>query len=142
MKEAGRIYEDFSKRYLIKQVSSRSISDPTFLNRLSTPDGLYAIECEIAEDADIDPRNIYVDFPDRPSVTFYPGRFQLDEIVLFERGSSGYEFWRVADVSPMARSFSRILKPVRVYTTRGYRSKVRKAADKVLESVDPAGSMT
>lgn len=140
LKEAGRIFDEFTKRYLIKQASSRSISDPTFLQRLSTPDGLYEIEAEIAEDAEIDPKYVYIDFPDRPSVTFYPGRFKLDEIVLFERGSGGYEFWRVTDVSPMARSFSRIMKPVRVYTTRGYRPKVRKAADRILESVDTSGT--
>ena len=142
MKEAGRIYGEFNRRYLIKQVSSRSISDTAFLNKISTPDGLFQVESEIAEDADIDPRNVYVDFPDRPSVTFYPGRFQLDEIVLFERGSAGYEFWRVTDISPMARSFTRIMKPVRVYTTRGYRSKVKKAADRILESVDTPGSLS
>ena len=140
MKEANRIFSDFSKRHLIKMVSSRAISDPTFLSKLKTPDGLYSIESEIAEDADIDPRNVYVDFPDRPSVTFYPGRYNLDEIALFERGSSGYEFWRVTEMSPIARSFSRILKPVRVYTTKGYRSKLKKAADRVLESVDAAGA--
>jgi HD superfamily phosphohydrolase len=137
---ANRIFSDYNKRYLIKLVSARSISDPTFLKKLSTPDGIYSIESEIAEDAGIDVKNIYVDFPDRPSVTFYPGKFDLDEIALFERGSSGYEFWKVSDTSPMARSFSRILKPVRVYTTRGYRSKLKQSADKVLESVDAAGS--
>jgi HD superfamily phosphohydrolase len=140
LRSANRIFSDFNKRYLIKLVSARSISDPAFLKKLSTPDGIYSIETEIAEDAGIDSKNVYVDFPDRPSVTFYPGKFDLDEIALFERGSSGYEFWKVSDVSPMARSFSRILKPVRVYTTRGYRSKLKNSADKVLESVDPAGS--
>jgi HD superfamily phosphohydrolase len=140
LKTANRIFSDFNKRYLIKMVSTRAISDPTFLNKLSTPDGLYSIEQEIADDADIDSHNVYIDFPDRASVTFYPGKFDLDEIALFERGSSGYEFWKLSDLSPMARSFSRILKPIRVYTTRGYRSKLKKSADKVLESVDAAGS--
>ena len=140
VRSASRIFSDFNKRYLIKLVSARSISDPTFLKKLSTPDGIYSIENEIAEDAGIDVKNVYVDFPDRPSVTFYPGKFDLDEIALFERGSGGYEFWKVSDTSPMARSFSRILRPVRVYTTRGYRSKLKSSADKVLESVDPAGS--
>jgi len=140
VRSASRIFSDFNKRYLIKLVSARAISDPTFLKKLSTPDGIYSIENEIAEDAGIDVKNVYVDFPDRPSVTFYPGKFDLDEIALFERGSGGYEFWKVSDTSPMARSFSRILRPVRIYTTRGYRSKLKSSADKVLESVDPAGS--
>ena len=140
LRTANRIFTDFNKRYLIKLVSARAISDPAFLNKLSTPDGIYSIEEEIAQDAGIDVKNVYVDFPDRPSVTFYPGKFDLDEIALFERGSGGYEFWKVSDSSPMARSFSRILKPVRVYTTRGYRSKLKNSADKILESVDVAGS--
>ncbi|TFG99311.1 hypothetical protein E4H12_03200 [Candidatus Thorarchaeota archaeon] len=140
LKSANRIFTDFNKRYLIKLVSARAISDPTFLKKLSTPDGIYSIESEIAEDAGIDAKNVYVDFPDRPSVTFFPGKFDLDELALFERGSGGYEFWKVTDVSPMARSFSRILQPVRVYTTRGYRSKLKNSADKVLESVDAVGS--
>ncbi|TFG30020.1 hypothetical protein EU528_08815 [Candidatus Thorarchaeota archaeon] len=140
LRSANRIFSDFNKRYLIKLVSARAISDPPFLKKLSTPDGIYSIETEIAEDAGIDSKNVYVDFPDRPSVTFYPGKFDLDEIALFERGSGGYEFWKVSDVSPMARSFSRILKPVRVYTTRGYRSKLKNSADRVLESVDAVGS--
>jgi HD superfamily phosphohydrolase len=140
LKIANRIFSDFTKRHLIKMVSTRAISDPVFLNKLSTPDGLFSIEQEIAEDADIDSHNVYIDFPDRASVTFYPSKFDLDEIALFERGSSGYEFWKLSDVSPMARSFSRIMKTVRVYTTRGYRSKLKKSADKVLESVDAAGS--
>jgi len=140
LRSASRIFTDFNKRYLIKLVSARAISDPAFLKKLSTPDGIYSIETEIAEDAGIDVKNVYVDFPDRPSVTFYPGKFDLDELALFERGSGGYEFWKVSDTSPMARSFSRILKPVRVYTTRGYRSKLKNSADKVLESVDTPGS--
>jgi HD superfamily phosphohydrolase len=140
LKNANRIFRDFSQRNLIKLVSSRSLSDPSFLTKLSTPDGLYAIEKEIADDAGIDPSNVYIDFPDRASVTYYPGRYNLEDLVLFERGSSGYEFWKVTDMSPMARSFTRILKPVRVYTTRGYRSKLKKSADAVLESVDAAGS--
>jgi hypothetical protein len=111
------------------------------LGRLSTPDGLYGLEKEIADDAGIDPSHVYVDFPDRASVTFYPGRFGFQDLVLFERGSSGYEFWPATDVSPIARSFSRILKPVRVYTIRGYRPKVKKSADKVLESVDTPGNL-
>lgn len=140
MRKANRIYSDFSKRNLIKLVSARALSDPVFLSKLSTADGLYEIEKEIADDAGIDSGNVYIDFPDRASVTYYPGRFSLDDLVLFERGSGGYEFWKVTDLSPVARSFSRILKPVRVYTTRGYRSKLKKSADAVLESVDAAGS--
>ncbi|MFW9843976.1 MAG: hypothetical protein ACFFEV_05325, partial [Candidatus Thorarchaeota archaeon] len=80
LRSANRIFSDFNKRYLIKLVSARAISDPVFLRKLSTPDGIYAIENEIAEDAGIDAKNVYVDFPDRPSVTFYPGKFNLDEI--------------------------------------------------------------
>ncbi len=140
MRLANRLFSEYSRRNLIKLVSTRSISDPAFLNKLTRPDGLFEIEREIAEDAGIDPQNVYVDFPDRPSVTFYPGKFSLDDIVLFERGSSGYEFWKISDVSPVARSYSRILKPVRVYTTKGYRSKLKKAADSVLESADGAGT--
>ena len=140
MLSANRLFSEFSKRNLIKLVSTRAISDPTFLSKLARPDGMFDIEREIAEGAGIDPQNVYVDFPDRPSVTFYPGKFNLDDVVLFERGSSGYEFWKVSDSSPVARSYFRILKPVRVYTTRGYRSKLKKSADSVLESVDVAGS--
>ncbi len=137
LRTANRIYDDFSKRNLIKLTSSRSISDPAFLSRLSTADGLYELEKEIADDAGIDPSLVYVDFPDRASVTFYPGRFSFEDLVLFERGSTGYEFWHATDVSLIARSFSRILKPVRVYTTRGYRPKLKKSADRVLESAEP-----
>jgi HD superfamily phosphohydrolase len=140
IRRANRIFDDFSKRNLIKLASSRAISDPTFLGKLATADGLYELEKEIADDAGIDPSHVYLDFPDRASVTFYPGRFGFEDLVLFERGSSGYEFWHATDLSPMARSFSRILKPVRVYTTRGYRPKLKKSADKVLESVDTTGS--
>ena len=74
-------------------------------------------------------------------MTYYPGKFPLDELVFFERGSKGYEFWPVDEVSLIARSFNRDLRPVRVYTTRGYRSKVKKAGDKLLESVDVPGSI-
>ena len=140
IRTANRLFEDFSRRNLIKLTSSRAISDPTFLGKLATADGIYELEKEIADDAGIDPGNVYIDFPDRVSVTFYPGRFGFDDLALFERGSSGYEFWHATELSPVARSFSRILKPVRVYTTRGYRSKLKKSADRVLESVDTAGS--
>ncbi len=140
LRAANRIFSDYSKRNLIKLVSTRALSDPAFLAKLSTADGLYEIEREIAEDAGIDPANVYIDFPDRASVTYYPGRYNLEDLVLFERGSEGYEFWKLTDVSPVARSFSRILKPVRVYTTRGYRSKIKKSADAALERVDTPGS--
>ncbi|MFX1580305.1 MAG: hypothetical protein ACFFBJ_11700 [Promethearchaeota archaeon] len=137
---ANSIFDDFRRRNLVKLASSRSISDPTFLNMLATVDGIYGLEKEIADDAGIDPKNVYIDYPDRASVTFYPGRFGFQDLVLFERGSSGYEFFLATDVSLIARSFSRILKPVRVYTTRGYRAKVKKSADRVLESTDSSGS--
>ncbi|MFX1559887.1 MAG: hypothetical protein ACFFBL_04820 [Promethearchaeota archaeon] len=140
IRTANSIFSDFNRRNLIKLTSSRAITDPVFLGKLATADGIYEIEKEIADDAGIDPSNVYIDFPDRVSVTFYPGRFGFDDLVLFERGSSGYEFWHATDLSLVARSFSRILKPVRVYTTRGYRSKIKKSADRVLESVDTPGS--
>lgn len=140
MRSASRLFSEYTKRNLIKLVSTRSISNPSFLNKLSTPDGLYAIEKEIADDTGIDQQNVYIDFPDRPSVIFHPGKFDLDEVVLFERGSTGYEFWKISDSSPVARSYYRILKTVRVYTTRGYRAKLKKSADSVLENADVAGS--
>jgi HD superfamily phosphohydrolase len=140
IRTANRIFDDFSRRNLIKLTSSRAISDPTFLGKLSTADGIYGLEKEIADDAGIDPGHVYIDFPDRISVTFYPGRFGFENLALFERGSSGYEFWHATDLSLVARSFSRIMKPVRVYTTRGYRTKLKKSADRVLESVDTTGS--
>lgn len=136
MKTAGRIFDAFKDRYLIKLASSRAIADQAFLKKLSTPDGLFEVEREIAEAAGIDPKNVYVDYPNRPSVEFYPGKYSLDDVVFFERGSRGYEFWDVADLSLIARSYKRDLRPVRVYTTRGYRSRVRKAGDELLESID------
>ena len=141
MQTASSLYKDIRKRYLIKLASERAISDVAFMKKISTPDGLFQVESEIAETADIDPRNVFVDYPDRASVTYYPGKFPLDELVFFERGSKGYEFWPVDEVSLIARSFNRDLRPVRVYTTRGYRSKVKKAGDKLLESVDVPGSI-
>ena len=80
MQNAHTLFDGFRRRNLIKLTSSRSISDPTFLNRLSTPDGIYGLEKEIADDAGIDPKHVYIDYPDRPSVTFYPGR--LDSRIL------------------------------------------------------------
>ena len=139
MRMAQRIFNDYRKRILIKQASARSIADEEFLTKIKTPDGLFAVESEIADAAGIDVKNIYVDYPDRPSVSYYPGKHELDDLVLFERGTKGYEFWPVEELSGIARSFHRKMKAVRVYTTRGYRSKVKKAADSLLESIDSPG---
>lgn len=136
VKLAAKVFDSFRNRYLIKLASSRAIADHAFLTKLATPDGLYDVEREIAEEADIDPKNVYVDYPNRPSVEFYPGKYSLDDVVFFERGSRGYEFWDVMDLSLIARSYKRDLRPVRVYTTRGYRSRVKKVGDRLLESVD------
>ncbi len=133
---SSHIFQDFRKRYLIKQVSSRSVSNEEFLAKLATPDGLFALEKEIADESGIDARNIYIDYPDRPSVSFHPGKHNLDDLALFERGSGGYEFWPVDELSSVARSYRRKLKPVRIYSTRGYRPKVKKYADSFLESID------
>lgn len=140
MQTASKLFEDFNARYLIKMASERAISDVAFLESISTPDGLFNVEKEIADNAGIAPSNVYVDYPDRISVSFYPAKFDIEDLVFFERGSKGYEFWPVEDVSLLARSFERKIKLVRVYTTRGYRSKVKKAADKLLESIDAPGS--
>jgi HD superfamily phosphohydrolase len=140
MRRASQIFCDYRKRYLVKLASERAISDEVFLNKISTPDGLFNVENEIAEEADIDPRNVYVDYPDRPSVSYYPGKNDLDDLVLYERGSKGYEFWPVAEHSGIARSFGRDLRTIRIYTTRGYRTKVKKQADMLLESIDGPGS--
>ncbi len=139
-RSAGDLFTAFVDRYLPKLASSRAISDADFLEKITTIDGKYKIECEIAEDAGIDPKHIYIDIPDRPSVYYYPGKYPLDELYLFERGTRGYEFWKVSEMSDIARSFSRIMKPVRVYTSRGYRSRVKRSADKILESFDQPGS--
>ncbi len=141
LRTGNRIYSDFNKRYLIKLAGERAISDTAFLNRLMNPQGLFEIETELAEDSDIDPGNVYVDYPNRPSVSYYPGKLNIDDLVLFERGSKGYEFWPVTEVSLLARSLGREMKQVRVYTTRGYRTRVKKAADKLLESVDTSGTI-
>ncbi len=137
---AGRIFRAFRARDLIKVSSVRSISDKSFLDRLSTQKGRREVEREIAESTGIDPNRVYVDIPDRASVTFYPGRHPLDEVSMYERGSRGYEFWSVDEISPIARSLQLPMRTVRVYTTRGYRARVKKVADQILESVDEQGS--
>ncbi len=141
IKRASRIYSDYHNRYLIKMAAARAISDVAFLDSISSSDGLFKVESEIAEDAGIDPSNVFVDYPDRLSVSFYPGMLSLEDLVFFERGSRGYEFWPVEDISLLARSFERQMKLVRVYTSRGYRAKVRKSAERLLESVDTPGSL-
>ncbi len=142
MRRANKIFDAFRWRNLIKMASNRTIFDVEFLKRLEQPDGLYKIEAEIAEAAGIDPSQVYVDHPARASVTFWPGRFALDDLVMFERGSKGYEFWRADDLSLIARSIARKMMQVRVYTTKGYRAKVRKEGDSLLESVDGVGEVT
>ncbi len=141
LRTAQRIFLDFKKRNLIKLASSRAIADIAFHDTLKTPAGLLKVEAEIAEDAGIDSKNIYVDYPDRPSVSHYPGQQSMDDLVVFERGSRGYEFWPVEEASGIAKSFRRKLKTIRIYTTRGYRAKVKKSADSMLESFDGSGSL-
>ncbi|NWF95171.1 MAG: hypothetical protein HXY34_03430 [Candidatus Thorarchaeota archaeon] len=141
MKTASKIYNAFRRRYLLKEASSRAISDPEFIERLSRLDGAYSFEREVAEAVGIEPSLVYVDFPNRDSVSFYPCRLAIDQIVLFERGSRGYETWRFDELSVVARSLKQRTMTIRVYTTRGYRQKVKKEADSILESVDPAGSL-
>ncbi|TXT55967.1 MAG: hypothetical protein BAJATHORv1_30351 [Candidatus Thorarchaeota archaeon] len=136
MQEAGKIFREYRKRNLIKLAAQRSVTNADFLKKIATPDGLYKIETEIAEEADLDPSNVYLDYPDRLSVMFYPGMHPLDDLVLFERGSRGYEFFSLPETSQVARSFYRVLKSIRVYTTRGYRTKLRKVAEQFLESID------
>jgi HD superfamily phosphohydrolase len=140
MRTAHRIFLDFRKRNLIKLVSERSISDDAFLKKISTADGLFAVEQEIAEASGIDSKNLYVDYPNRVSVSYTPNRHDLSDLVLYERGSKGYEFWSVEEHSGIARSFGRKFDTIRVYTTRGYRSKVKKHADSLLESIDTPGT--
>ncbi len=140
MRAAGKIFSDYTKRQLIKLVGERAISDEAFLKKIATPDGLYKVEEEIAETAGIEPGSVYVDYPNRLSVCYYPGKIPLEDLVLFERGSGGYEFWPVRDVSLIARSIDRQLKLIRVYTTRGYRAKAKKAVEALLESIDVPGS--
>ncbi|MFW9846437.1 MAG: hypothetical protein ACFFD6_06805, partial [Candidatus Thorarchaeota archaeon] len=140
MTTASNLYKNYHSRYLIKMASERAISDVAFLTSITTPDGLFKVESEIAEAAGIDASNVFVDYPDRLSVSFYPGKLPLDDLVFFERGSKGYEFWPVQDISLLARSLERKIKLIRVYTTRGYRAKVKKAADSLLESIDAPGS--
>ncbi|MFW9850792.1 MAG: hypothetical protein ACFFF4_16820, partial [Candidatus Thorarchaeota archaeon] len=139
MRTANHVFLDYRKRLLVKMVSERSIADLEFLDRISTPDGIYAIEKEIADASGIDSKNVYVDYPDRPSVSYTPTRHDLSDLVLYERGSKGYEFWPVEEHSGIARSFGRKFSTIRVYTTRGYRSKVKKHADALLESIDTPG---
>ncbi|MHA1771636.1 MAG: hypothetical protein ACTSYL_05500 [Candidatus Thorarchaeota archaeon] len=137
---AGKIFRAYRDRDLIKLASMRSISDHRLLKRLSTSKGRKDTEREIAESAEIDPQRVYVDIPKRPSVTFYPGRHPLDSISMYERGSRGYEFWSVEEISPIAKSLLMPMQTVRVYTTRGYRQRIRKVADSLLESFDTPGS--
>ncbi len=139
---AGEIFRAYRNRDLIKMASVRSVSDAAFLKTISTQDGRHKIEREIAETVGIDPLRVYVDTPDRSSVTYYPGRYPLDEISFYERGSKGYEFWSVDEVSLIAQSLLKPMKPIRIYTTRGYRAKVKKEADKLLESVDESGEIS
>ena len=139
MKLVSQLHMDHMKRYLIKPASERSIENTSFLSKIMKPDGLYSVENEIAEESETDPKNVYVDFPDRLSVSYFPGKYPIDDLMLFERGTRGYELWPITEHSLVARSFKRTLKPIRVYTTRGYRSKVKKVADNYLESIDTPG---
>ncbi len=140
-RNVSTLFDTFRKRRLIKLASSRMISDRDFIKKISTQTDRQQLETEIAEAAGVDPWYVYIDFPDRASVAYYPGRLRLDKIALFERGSNGYEFWPVEEHSMLAKSICRGLMPIRVYTTKTYRTRVRREADALLESADTPGTL-
>ncbi|MEM4734778.1 MAG: hypothetical protein QXS20_03590 [Candidatus Thorarchaeota archaeon] len=138
---ASNVFRDFHRRRLIKVASDRTIGNDEFLKKLETPDGRFELEREIAEEARLDPNLVYIDFPTRESVAFWPGRLAIDELMLFERGSRGYELWPVTDLSNVARSFMRRAMVIRIYAPEAHRAKIRKRADSILESVDSIGEV-
>ncbi len=141
-KNAHMIIKDLERRKLIKVAYEQASHMKTeMVPAILTKEKIRAqIENEIAEEAKIDPKFIWIDVPTLPSVPYHHSiSLEPMEIPMFLETQKGEKIAkRMTDISDIIRVLKGFLNIVRVYTTDEYRDIVIRAAINVFGAPNSA----
>ncbi|MHA1383584.1 MAG: HD domain-containing protein [Candidatus Helarchaeota archaeon] len=129
------IINDLCRRKLLKVAYEQTslVKEEIFSTILTKENVRIQIEKEIAEIAKIDPKDIWIDVPNLPSVPYHHSiDFEPMEIPVFQKTRDGNKIRkRISEISNVIRVLKGFLNIVRVYTYENKREIVAKAAEKV-----------
>jgi|TARA_B100002003_G_scaffold100401_1_gene93489 hypothetical protein len=132
--ESKQIAIDYRDRKLIKCVFEKFVQrkDPFMEKIFGQKKIREKIRDEIAEKADVDTAQVYVDVPTTPSVPFTSSRQALKSLTLVsDSDRTHHETIDVADL-PLMGAISGYMDIIRVYTNKKSRETVQKATAKIL----------
>ncbi|GIU72354.1 MAG: phosphohydrolase [Candidatus Nitrosocaldaceae archaeon] len=123
-KRSAKLARDYLNRRLLKCVFEKIIH--------SREKKSYSIDIkkEIADRANIDEDNIYIDISNAPSLSLTPDKDKPTSIILVKKDLKSYEVISLEDL-PLINSILGYMNMIRVYTLAEYRDEVRDAANKV-----------
>ncbi len=136
-KLAKRLILGYLNRSLLKSVFEIMIhhDDPLYHSLISRPLLRGGLENEIAEEADLTPRMVFLDLPSAPSLPYHPdysgGRHGGFEIKIVGKEDGERKLKQFFETSPIIQSLRGFIGLARVYTFPEYREKVFEASKKI-----------
>ncbi len=132
LKKARELARSYRDRKLLKCVFEKPVHrKDRFMERiLSQKSFRVSLASEIAQEAEVDADDVYIDVPTTPSVPLTSSRQDLSSIVLVHRTAEGLQYRKVSvGEMPLLGAISGYFDLIRVYTTAQNRSKVEKAVE-------------
>ncbi len=134
-KASKDIINNLCHRKLLKVAYEQTslVKEEIFSTILTKENVRIQIEKEIAENAKIDPSEVWIDVPNLPSVPYYHSiHLEPMEIPVFQKTRNGEKIKkRISEISNVIRVLKGFLNIVRVYTFEDKRECVANAAEKV-----------
>ena len=139
-KLARELAERLEARRLLKCVFESPASDKSdlLMSLLNRPCSRKRFEAEIAEEAGVEPEEVFIDAPSVPSVPMRPGG-ELAEACFFTTIPGGKRLVRGEEVRSLVLGLARHVDVVRVYALPEHREAVRKACERVFGVQAPGG---
>ncbi|MHA1917940.1 MAG: hypothetical protein ACTSUV_06480, partial [Candidatus Ranarchaeia archaeon] len=100
------------------------------------------LEIEIAEKANIDPKNVFIDIPTLPSIPYNPNAMDPMEIPVFDIKNDKIFPVKVSQVSGLISVLKGYMDVLRCYTFPKYRKEVKKAAEKILGELPESANIS
>ncbi len=142
--QAYALYQDLSKRRLLKVAKEKLVHsrDPFISNLFSKDRVKDDLEIEIADKANVNPANVFLDIPTLPSIPHNPNAPDPMEIPVFEETNEERTKIQVSQVSGLIGVLKGYMDVLRCYTFPKYRKEVSIAAEKVLGELPTAASIS
>ncbi len=134
-RRAKELLNDLRNSRLYPRVYEAIFPENGNRDALENPKSREELEERIAEENNIDPGRIHIDFPVRRSVAYHPERYEWENFDLFEKIGDKIYFKKFKDESPATKAIKEYTKIIRVYAPKEYASKIKNVEKIIQEAI-------